>query len=60
VYSFSFTFTPARVRKNTGIMSKNSVRSSLVSSVMRRPRTLGSIFWKSDWRFVVFPDSAGP
>ena len=43
VYSFSFTFTPDALRKKTGIMSKKRVRSSLVSSVMSRPRTLGSI-----------------
>ena len=41
VNSFSFTFAPEAVRKNTGIRSKNRVRSSFVSSVMRRPRTFG-------------------
>jgi len=60
VYSLSFTFTPARVLKKTGIMSKKSVRSSLVSSVMSRPRTFPSIFWNSAWRLVVFPERAGP
>ena len=44
----------------SGSMSKNSVRSSFVSSVMRRPRLFSCTISCSAFRFVVFPLSAGP
>ena len=54
------TVKPDAVSKPSGSRSKNSVRSSRVSSVISRPRPSGA---SSRWiacRFVVFPLSAGP
>ena len=51
---------PPSARKTRGSMSKKSVRSSFVSSVMRRPRLSWLVSWCSARRFVVFPLSAGP
>jgi hypothetical protein len=46
--------------KTSGSMSKKSVRSSFVSSVIRRPRLASRTSSWSALRFVVLPLSAGP
>ena len=44
----------------SGSMSKNNVRSSFVSSVIKRPRLSARVSSWSAFKLVVFPLSAGP
>ena len=60
VKSFTFTLKPVAVLKKTGSRSKNSVRSSWVSTVSSRPRTSVLVRAWIIWRLVVFPDRPGP
>jgi len=60
VKSLKRTWMPAPPSKVSGSRSKKSVRSSRVSSVIRRPVVSGETRLWIAWRFVVFPLSAGP
>ena len=60
VNSFTLMVKPEDVLKNTGMRSKNRVRSSDVSSTINRPRVPGDKRLWTAWRLVVLPDRAGP
>ncbi len=60
VKSLIRTCRPLPTANESGSRSKKSVRSSRVSSVIRRPEVSGETSRWIACRFVVFPLSAGP